>query len=135
MAAGLAGQGAPLFTANMINRLKPEELMQLRAYSAARYQRLDPEQRCRLAAKSLSADRHGSRRRLHGGDEHAPLGELEKSTEQQALSRYDTGRSKGLPTVYRSSLVFTVGLQDQQPGYNNLPFAGSRYIIGLRRFP
>jgi hypothetical protein len=55
----------------MIDRLKPEELAKLRAYSAARCQRLDLEQRRRLAANLYLLVVTVPDDSLHGRGEHA----------------------------------------------------------------
>ena len=44
----MTGRGAPPFSVLQLAELRQQELRQLRAYSAARYSRLTPEQRDRL---------------------------------------------------------------------------------------
>jgi hypothetical protein len=50
MRRAIAGKGAPAFTVRMLARLKPDELMKLKAYSAGRFMALDADQRRRLSA-------------------------------------------------------------------------------------
>jgi hypothetical protein len=48
MRRALTGKGSTTLTPNQIATLKPQELRQLRAYSAGRYNKLDAQQRDRL---------------------------------------------------------------------------------------